>query len=100
MAAELNEDERRRRRIERWELGARLFGLISTAVTPTVIGWALTSTFVGEWVGVGAAQRGAITFALAVQVFGIAVSRRQPHLRGGYGRWSAAFSSVRTRRWR
>ncbi|MGV9544603.1 hypothetical protein [Nocardia beijingensis] len=32
----------------------------------------------GEWVGVGAAQRGAITFALAVQVFGIAVSRRQP----------------------
>ncbi|WP_039800283.1 hypothetical protein [Nocardia araoensis] len=78
MAAELNEDERRRRRIERWELGVRLFGLVVTAITPTVIGWALTSTFVGELVGVGAAQRGAIVFALAVQVFGIAVSRRQP----------------------
>ncbi|MGV9724810.1 hypothetical protein [Nocardia beijingensis] len=31
----------------------------------------------GKWVGVGAAQRGAIIFALAVQVFGIAASRRQ-----------------------
>ncbi len=76
MAAELN--EARRRRVAMWEQGVRLFGLIVAATPPTVIGWALICTVVGDMVGVGPAQRGAIVFALTVQLFAIAVSRRQP----------------------
>ncbi|WP_280496112.1 hypothetical protein [Nocardia asiatica] len=76
MAAELN--EARRRRVAMWEQGVRLFGLIIAATPPTVIGWALICTVVGDFVGVGLAQRGAIVFALMVQLFAIVVSRRQP----------------------
>ncbi|WP_159920703.1 MULTISPECIES: hypothetical protein [Nocardia] len=78
MAAELNESEAGRRRVAMWEQGVRLFGLIVAATPPTVIGWALICTVVGEMVGVGPAQRVAIVFALIVQLFAIAVSRRRP----------------------
>ncbi len=78
MAAELNEAEAEHRRVEMREQGVRLFGLIVAATPPTVIGWALICTVVGDMVGVGLAQRGAIMFALTVQLLAIAVSRRQP----------------------
>ncbi len=61
-----------------WEQGVRLFGLIVAATPPSVIGWALICTIVGDMVGVGLAQRGSIVFALTVQLFAIVVSRRQP----------------------
>ncbi|WP_280405813.1 hypothetical protein [Nocardia brasiliensis] len=60
------------------EQRVRAFGLVALALAPTTIACGLLFTFVGEYAGVGAAQRVTIGLALAVEALAIIACWRRP----------------------